>query len=341
MKNRYSGIAKSNDDISSAVSLIRQVFYKNNDIQKFIFPSESLQCQNVVVIKLNERVVAACLIHDRTLYFKGIKISSSFLCNICVDDDFRGQGISKILMDCAIELCKEAGKKVCFVIARKLVDYYYTKFSFFGFSHYPKIVVKNDKIQVNNNSVFLKLNVNSIDEIKLIYDNVYIGLSGSFFRDDKNWEFIIKKAKNTGINLSIIKDSNGLTIGYVCYKDNDIFEIALIDNKQYYVVIKNFMTENELSYVNFHLGINHPIAREITLFDHTISQRNCWFGGHMMRINDKHFFLNMIADSEAEKFQNKIDKLQNRDAFKLFLSQDVEENNLPSDVFNIPLMDQI
>ena len=269
MGDKYIGLAKNSDDITSAIQLVKKVFDENNKKENLIFPEESLKLKNIVVVKIDDNIVATCLIHNRLFYFKGKKIPSAFLCFICVDKKMRGKGISKELMNFTIKICKKNKVQLSFVIARKAVDYYYSKFSFFGFSNYPKILIKTNPTINKRSIVFLKLKNSFINEIVDIYNNTYKSLSGAFHRDFINWQFIIKKAKSKGVSLNIIKDNNDLTIGYICFNGNDIFEIALNEKKYYSFVINNFLKQKRINTINLHIGINHPLANFIKNFDHT------------------------------------------------------------------------
>ena len=317
MRSNYIGIAKNKVDIDSAIDLVKKVFEGNSKKDNFIFPQESLKEKNIIVIKNDNNIIATCFMHKRLFYYKGGKIPASFLCYICVEKKMRGQGFSKELMNFAVKLSEKNGEKLSFVIARKDVDYYYPKFSFFGFSNYPKILIKTDSTIVKKSICFLKLKNPIVNQIIDIYNDTYKHLPGSFHRNFINWQFIIKKAKSIGVTLNIIKDNNGLTIGYICFKGDDVFEIALSKKNYYPFVLNNFMKQRQSKSVNIHAGINHPLANFIDNFDHTFSIRKCWYGGHMMRVSN-----------DEEKF-------------KIILGKKIGSNILSNEVFNIPLMDQI
>lgn len=317
MRSKYTGIAKNKKDIYSAIDLVKKVFKDNSKKENFIFPQESMKEKNIVIIKNDNNIIATCFMHKRLFHYKGEKIPASFLCYICVEKKMQGQGFSKELMDFAIKLSEKNGEKLSFVIARKDVDYYYPKFSFFGFSNYPKILIKTDSTIVKKSIYFLKLKNPIVNQIIDLYNDTYKHLPGSFYRNYINWQFIIKKAKSMGVILNIIKDNNDLTIGYICFKGNDVFEIALSKKSYYPIVINNFLKQRQTKSVNIHAGFNHPLANFIDNFDHTLSIRKCWYGGHMMRVSN-----------DEEKF-------------KILLDKNIGSNILSNEIFNIPLMDQI
>lgn len=296
MVDRYIGCAENDEDVLSAIRLIKKVFYAEIGHEKFLFPKEHLVEKNVVVIKENNVIVASSLIYDRLLYFKNEKIPCSFLSFICVDDFYRNKGLSRRLMDFSIELCKDRGKKACFVIARKAVDFYYNKFSFYGFSNYPKIEINFRESVIRKKLNFVPLNPFVSNEIEKIYNDVYFNLLGAFFRSKEHWNFIVQKAKNNNIEVCEIQDLKSNSMGYICFKRGDIFEIALKNPKDYPEVLKNLMEKEKMNSIIFHGGENHPLANELNFFDHTISYRKCCYGGHMIRINDEKLFKNIFSN---------------------------------------------
>lgn len=341
MDNKYLGNARNKAEISLALNLAYKVFAKKSPNKMLALPNKSLNNKNVVVFKIENKVMATCFIYNRLLYFKREKIPCSFLIYICVDKSVRGMGYSKELMNFAIDSCKKNGKKACFVIARKAVDFYYTKFSFFGFSNYPKILIKKELYEKHKKIKFLKLKKSLIDQIIPIYNNTYISLSGAFYRGFNEWEFIIKKAELLGVKLCIIRNENNKTTGYVCFKENNIYEIALKKNINYNEVLNNMFRIRRVDNFILHFGINHPIANNLEDFDSTFSFRKCWYGGHMMRINDHKTFLNINNKLDINSLDKMFNSLEDKNKFKFLVNQKNKSESLINEIYNIPLMDQV
>jgi predicted acetyltransferase len=343
MEDSYIGCAENKQDVQSAIKLIKKVFYLGTDSNKFIFPKEHLVEKNVVVVKVNKKVIATSLINDRIFYLNNLKISCSFLSFICVNESYRDKGFSKELMDFSIQLCVDRGKKACFVIARKSVDYYYNKFSFYGFSNYPKIIIKNGNIPFIKKLNFVPLELSSINEIKETYHAVYNKLFGSFYRNNENWNFILKKARKINVEVCMIRDVDDETLGYICFDKGNIYEIALNSQKDYPEVLKNIMDKQKLDLITFHGSTNHPLANKIEYFDHTVSYRKCWHGGHMIRINDEEMFSSKLSKQKPEKIFNK-ENDYHEGLNQNYLLKDTlsfEADIFSDHVINIPLMDQI
>ena len=340
---KYVGIAENKKDIISANSLVKKIFFNGDFNNQFLFPEESLKRENIVVIKDNESLVATCFIHNRIFYFKGDKIEASFLSFICVDINSRGQGLSKNLMNKAIELCEKRNKIVSFVIARKKADFFYNQFSFFGFSNYPTITIKSlSKIYTNETFTFKEIDVTYLPIVGKIYDNIYKFLPGSFYRDQRDWQFILKKSKLLNVFLKVILDEENTIIGYIAFKENQIIEFALKEGVNYTDTINSFNKNNGFDSLTFNLGINHPITPYLKEYDITYTIRKCWYGGHMMRINNEEYFLDKLDKIGYNKYLQLEGSNSKKMKFDFLLENKLHDFPSSSNIiYNIPFMDQI
>ena len=91
---------------------------------------------------------------------------------------------------------------------------------------------------------------------------------------------------------------------------------------------------NELN-ISFHLGNNHPLFNEIRHLDFTYSYRECWYGGHMMRINNEAIFKEML-DKEKGVVLNENDR-KGKHKFDFLVGNHTNDN----EAVNLPLMDQL
>ncbi len=340
---KYIGLAESKKDIISANSLVKKIFFNDDFKKQFIFPDESLKRENIVIIKHNGLLVATCFIHNRIFYFRGDKIEASFLCYICVDVNYRGKGLSKDLMNKAIELCEKRKKIVSFVIARKKADFFYNQFSFFGFSNYPTLKIKSiPKIYTEDKFSFKEIDITDLPVIGKIYDNIYKSLPGSFYRNQGDWRFILKKSKLLKVFLKAILDKENAIKGYIAFKENQIFEFALKEDVNFNNVIINFNEYNEYDSLTLNLGTNHPIIPFLKDYDTTFTMRKCWYGGHMMRINNEEYFLDKLNKANNKKYIELEENYSKKIKFDFLLENKLFSNTSSNNmIYNIPFMDQI
>lgn len=331
----YIGLARNKIEVRQAIDLANLVFYNEKESKHFIYPQRSLEKNSVVVVVFKKQVVGAAFIHERELFFREVKLPVSFLSYICIHKDYRKKGLSTKLMDKTIQIAEVNKNAASIVIARKAVDHYYTQFSFYGFSNYPKIEVRLLDFKKNSGNKFIPLTRELINEVSPIYHNVYVKLTGACYRSLDDWYFIIDKAKDTGVNLNVILNNESKIIGYIAYKNKDIFEFSLIDKCLYESTLTDFtLFLNQLK-VCFHFGNKHPLFNEIRNLDFTYSYRECWYGGHMMRINNEAIFKKMLYKEKGVELNENNRKGKHKFDFLL--------GNLKNDneAFNLPLMDQL
>lgn len=331
----YIGLARNKIEVRQAIDLASLVFYNEKESKYFIYPQRSLEKNSVVVVLSNKQVVGAAFIHERELFFKEVKLPVSFLSYICIHRDYRKKGLSIKLMEKTIQIAEVNKNAASIVIARKAVDHYYTQFSFYGFSNYPKIEVRQFDYKKNSENKFIPLTRELINEVSSIYHNVYTKLTGACYRSLDDWHFIIEKAKNIGVNLNVILNKESKIIGYIAFKNKDVFEFSLIDKRLYKSILADLtLFLNELN-ISFHLGNNHPLFNEIRHLDFTYSYRECWYGGHMMRINNEAIFKEML-DKEKGVVLNENDR-KGKHKFDFLVGNHTNDN----EAVNLPLMDQL
>ena len=70
---------------------------------------------------------------------KGQILKVAGLSSICIDPNFQGYGFGKELMERSIIYLDQRGYDLSFLIARRAVDRFYTKFGYFGASSYQSL----------------------------------------------------------------------------------------------------------------------------------------------------------------------------------------------------------
>lgn len=341
-------------ELINALELIAKVFY-NGKTEKILIPYKYLKPDNFIAIKIKNQIIAVCVIITRELFYNDKLIKASFLSFVCVDESYRGKGLSRKLINFSIDECYNRKSKISIVIARKLVDKYYQKFEFFGVSQYSKtlLLVKNKSKESKYS--FNELKKENYKDLNEIYNSIYFSSYGAFKRDEEYWSYIIKKVKSLGFKLKTIILNKEL-IGYVIYDNENIFEIATTSKINYINILEQMVTENYIDKnLTIHCSSDHPIHLFMEDLDHSISNRQCKFGGHMIKINDHIFFKNTFKSlikkeiKSLKKLNQLLDTLDNEYDFPLsnllFNSRSISPNKFHKQLvmksFNIPLLDQI
>lgn len=310
MKNIYIGLARDSHDIEAALLLAAKTFNTSKDLSKEAFKNKKILLspngsfdENDVVILANGKneVCGTCFLVDRDFYRNGIKLKSTFLSSICISKSFRGKGFSRLLMDEAIKKCEERGSSFAVLIARKAVDYFYNKFSFWGLSEYSKINLKIiDKTISSLIYSVLPATDKDLAIVNKIYDSIYSKLYGSCKRSNKYWKYVLWKTKVQQFNFLIFR-SEDKVIGYVIFQENDIYEIASTNNisslEFLYMLRHNYSMNN----IKLHCSNEHPIISELKELDFSINRRQCIFGGHMVRIIDEDYLFRCLEEEVQQK----------------------------------------
>lgn len=350
------GLLNDKNKIKDVVFLIAKVFFKG-DLEKLIIQNKILSNNNIIIVENdNNKIVGTSIIIDREIFFNGNLIKASFISFVCVDEKYRGLGLSRDLINCFIYECKKRNSIISVVVARKLVDNFYKKFNFYGISQYSKIKINLDANFGNQKFEFVDLKQKYYKKINSIYNSTYSKTHGAFKRDLEYWFYVEKKASSLGLK-SIAIINKKLLKGYIIYDKNNIYEIALDDNINYIDVLCRLSFLKKINKdITVHCSLEHPINLFTNNLDYSLILRQCNYGGHMIRINDlgylKKIFLNQVNKNNKvlEKLKINIEKLNNKnlnyEKSSLLVSSNILSNSkffkeslLKS--FNIPLMDQI
>ena len=266
--------------------------------------------KNIIIIKNSRNQIIAFT----TLIYKKINLyelnsRTAFLCLVCVDEKYRKKGLSKILLNKAFEVAKDNSCDSILLIARKKVDYFYNKFNFWGVSQLSKIII--DKKNFDTPSFNFKLSssiINKIDVISIsrIYTKEYSKLLGYFQRDNNSWNYIIYKCKAEKIKLIKYKFKKKI-IGYVAYKDSEIYEISAIAEQYYLYIVNDMLNKIKKNDLIFLFNKNHNIYNFLIDTESTYVTKNINFGAHMIKIINEVKFRNyFLTNSNNKKLSEKM-----------------------------------
>lgn len=258
--------------------------------------------KNIFVAKSNENIIGLIRIVPRQLHMNNIPLKLAGISSVCLLPEFQGKGLSVPLMEKTLTYAKGAGYDVSALFARRSADYYYNKFGFFGVAAYSKLVIKNDKSVTSSEFELCDFDIDDIGLYSEAYAFSYERCSGYIYRTEQYWKYMFSSLqfRNEIIFKSIKLKS--VTVGYVIYSDNHVYEIATKNNTDGLPVI-NFLNS---TLAKEELILNalpqHKIISFLTGKDIVYQTRECYYGGHMMRI------LNIESVSEKLGFNGSISK---------------------------------
>lgn len=286
----YVGCARSNAELSEAIALSTRIFYPSaycqekarQEMRELVAAGRVLTPADAIIIVQDKRVCAACFMVERYMYAP-VLTRAFFLSAICVDQAARGHGLSVILLQNALVECEKRGAAVAVVIARRGVDHFYTKFSFWGISQYSKVAISSYvNLQSPARLDVEAVRLDQLSEIARLHDDVYRQFHGALVRSEDFWRFALHRCLSQGIEFSCVR-SDGRVIAYWIRRGAEVFELAgsaAIANLEIVALIQS----NRCPELTLHVPAAHPIRRELDCVDHSESKRQCRYGGHMVRI---------------------------------------------------------
>lgn len=303
------------------------------------------ESSSIVVSNSNGVVLASLFLIDCILRLNGNLVQGVFLSSVSVHPSHRGFGLSSLLINSSLRIARNRSKQIALVIARKAVDNYYTKFGFWGFSHYSTLTYRLKSLRSMNSSVqlgFVPATASNILSCPQLYDLSYSMASGSCERSLEYWSYIIYQCTVYGYSFDIMM-LHDEPVGYVIHNSKGtIFEIATSLSNDLFCVSSLYNHCGNVDGIQIlNIYPHHPIIRYLQGFDFTLSLRECRYGGHMIR---------SLADIDSSSFpelkNTRLNSMSFSEANNIFNGYSLSSmiDNLSIDLnssFNIPLMDQI
>lgn len=288
----YIGCARNLNEAASAIQLASKIFRPTIDIKNAIditshlmFPTGTISEKNVLVmVNESQDVIGTCFLVDRLFYRGRMKLKGTYFTSICIAESSRGKGFAALLMNCAINEVTRRGSVFAILIARRAVDHFYNKFHFWGLSQYSKIQLKLTGTSLSDKgSSFLPVSEGDLAEVNTLYESTYSGLYGSCERSPEYWKQVMWRSDNQRCNFFTYR-TQGRISGYVIFSGSELYEFATARNSSYVEFIHVLGESYSIKEMTLHCSIEHPISCELQGMDFSLTQRQCNYGGHMVRV---------------------------------------------------------
>lgn len=300
----YIGCARNSQEVDGALTLATRTFGSNettemsvNAKRRLMSPHGILSEQDVVVlVNRTGEICGTCFLVDRLFYRGKNNVQGTFLSSICIAESSRGKGLSKLLMNATIAECERRGTAFAILIARRAVDHFYNKFSFWGLSQYSKINFKlEDSCALLNNCSFSPATEADLIEVNGMYESTYSGLYGACKRSLEYWKYVLWRTTSQERNFYIYK-TQGMVRGYVIFSGSELDELASAQRVSCLGLIKDLARNSSLKEVTLNCSSEHPIVSELHCLDFSVTQRQCNYGGHMVRVINRDVLLRYLAE---------------------------------------------
>lgn len=248
--------------------------------------------QFIIYLKKNSSIIGMVRVIRRKVFLYNKFFNVACLTSIGILPNFRNFGYGKILMKKTNEYLKKKFD-VSILIARKKVDFFYSKFNFIGNSEFYSIYLsfKNkDKKKEKKIEFYASKRKQITNNLKKFYISSNNKKNGYFHRTKHDWKIINNKICQKKF---IIKEFNykNISIGYIVFKKNCVYEYGY--NIKYliqfiYIIKANFRKEIEIKNPDQKIIDELKKNNEIN-----IKKRLCTYGGHMINVNQENSLKNI------------------------------------------------
>ncbi len=293
-------IAESEAECEAALRLVAKVFALNVDMPDYGYYKKILWYEDpafekgnlVLAVDTDGTVIGVVRIVPRVLYRNKQPILAAGISSVCIDEDYRGQGLSRPMMEFALATSRDRGSELAVLFARRKQDFYYTRFGFWGVASYSKIKISIPVAVRQRARGCFRIKDIDVAEWGIfseLYKTCYCTTFGYVERSLDYWKFIerrIQYLKETSIKQISL---HGNIVGYFIVSINEVYELAglpgEIDLLDMVVCIEN-ATGRSSDELTFSMSPDHLMMSSRYDLDKTVSFRSCSFGGNMVKILD-------------------------------------------------------
>ncbi|MGP1255660.1 MAG: GNAT family N-acetyltransferase [Kiloniellales bacterium] len=294
----YAGPARSLAEAEAARDLAARVFgdlaglgeseSQNHKRWLWAEPGGWGQSGVVVIVAGSGEVLGTVRLLRRVLHRGEQAFSAALFSSVCVDARWQGRGLSRQLVAAAVDQARALGAEIAYLIARRALDHYYTRFDFHGMSAYPSVDISRITPVGSGEPGRAWVSWDGSDTAQLcsIYAEEFAEVLGRAERDETYLEFHVERCRKSGVHpYTLIV--NGAPAGYAFVEGSAVRELA-------------FQSDVGLEALP---ALGHAVGEELTTadlnprqrtarrlfgsdYDVSLRLRRCIFGGHMVRVLD-------------------------------------------------------
>lgn len=265
-------------------------------LQKYSTAVSQNQAASLEIFKGKKLVASAMTVH-RYFYSNCGPLKLSFLTQVIVQEEFRGQGHLEKLVILARDADEKNGSLGSIVIARRKVGNLYEKYGYRGFGVFPTVVVATKQ----PNEIYMPSTFHDWDLIATAYESCYKLLPGSLLRSRKYWQFLKSEIEKGSYLLGTIK--SGKEFGYFISKEEKCLELAATNSEIFRNLISMCLVQGiEI----FKIGSNHPAFDSLISAGGKYSTRPEFHEGHMVKLYRDGQFIGDYLEGVRDKFRGEM-----------------------------------
>ena len=293
--------AESHEERKEALEVFSKNFPRNyyelRDLIGF-FLENSPQLQCLVVIDTDSRVIGAMCLLDRIFNYCGVECNVTGMSYIAIEPEFQNSSVIHLIINAMNEYIN-TNADMSMAFARKAMDNYWYPYGYRGFTNFCQITymlrnLPKIKSKLTSSAPTDKF----LPKISSIYSITYRNVFGALKRNFSLWNFYLKRYLQTDVKFEVLSKDHE-PVGYFLIQGNVVLEVGI--EKKYLIectkFIANYLREKNFSEAVFEIGQRHPLTVYLSKYEHSISSRYVWNGGHIVKIHFVLLFLQKISQT--------------------------------------------
>lgn len=312
------GFCSTTEEVDRALDFVSRVLgpsiYKANERFKHAYQIDSqLIPERVLTSSKDGQIIGSLFISQRRLNLRGRPIDASGITNVCVHPQFQGIGLGRELTEIAVQAGTELDSIMSVLFARKAVDGFYEKLGFLGTGLFIEMVVDlahghgelTEKLEIAPG-----INKDSAQIHGKMYAQTYRNIPLSFIRGTDWWQTLEEQLryKVEPEEFMNVSERDGAPAGYFIYKDDKVIEAACRHERlaAFCDTLIGFARSRGSLGLTLSVHQEHPCVQYLYSYNHIMTARRAWDGGHMIRILDPSGFQQVLEKYASEKYADMI-----------------------------------
>ena len=290
------GWAESEFDLNYAMRIAVKSFYPDSidsenaqALETKWNLDDNLEPKFLLIAKYGNEIVGGLRTTPKTIMRGEQEFQALGIAEIFVRVDFQGLGIAGQLVDKLISSTLASKYDLLLGVARKGIDGFYLKKGFYGLGSYPSIrfsgIKQSSKFRKRDLAPLRFQPITLDNSLNDFYESSYRNVFGRTVRSEVDWDRIDLECKSsTRKSLGVF--SNDQIYGYLILGNDSVLEVCLdesVDRERFICALSEHLSVDELK---FEITRSHSLLSLDLGFDVSTISRECYYGGHILRISN-------------------------------------------------------
>jgi hypothetical protein len=292
--------ARSAADFEGALEVLSKSFPMNyfelrTSIGFLLDNAPGMRC--LIVKDSNSTVIGAMLLFDRILNYFSVDCNVTGLSYFGIYPEHQSGSVAQALKKSLFEYLNSTSD-ISIGIARKVMDSYWYPYGYRGFTNFCQVsfpIRVFPKAKSGLTSTPPKaIDLPVISEICLDSSK---NILGTLKRDLPLWAYYLKRCSVSSATFEVLSMGQEI-VGYMISKNNMVLEISIKHEFMHEApkYIAEVFRRKNYEEVIFEIGREHPIITYLSKYEHAISARYVWKGGHIVKIHSILAFLKKVIN---------------------------------------------